>query len=161
MHNKKAFRKDVLKQNLKLKDEENLINSLSQEPITIDIDKEEKKTITKADKIADWITALVGSWKFIIGFSSFLIGWILLNIYFYPIDPYPFILLNLLLSCIAAIQAPIIMISQNRCAKKDSIRNQNDLRIDLKSELLLEEIYDKVLHLEEELQEYKSKNHKI
>ena len=60
------------------------------------------------------------------------------------IDPYPFILLNLVLSCIAAIQAPIIMMSQNRQAKKDSVRNQNDYRIDLKSELILEELHDKM-----------------
>ena len=60
------------------------------------------------------------------------------------VDPYPFILLNLLLSCIAALQAPIIMMSQNRQAKKDSLRNQNDYRTDLKSELILEELHDHI-----------------
>lgn len=60
------------------------------------------------------------------------------------VDPYPFILLNLVLSCIAAIQAPIIMMSQNRQAKKDSLRNQNDYRTDLKSELILESLYDHI-----------------
>ena len=69
----------------------------------------------------------------------------ILNFFFIDdVDPYPFILLNLILSCIAAIQAPIIMMSQNRQAAKDSLRNQNDYRTDLKSELILEELHDKM-----------------
>ena len=81
-------------------------------------------------------------------FICILIGWMVLNGIVLKqgkeIDPYPFILLNLLLSCIAAIQAPIIMMSQNRKAKKDSKRHQNDYKIDLKSELILEEIHKKI-----------------
>ena len=69
----------------------------------------------------------------------------MLNVYLWDnVDPYPFILLNLLLSCIAALQAPIIMMSQNRQAKKDSLRNQNDYRTDLKSELILEQLHDHI-----------------
>ena len=78
----------------------------------------------------------------------FLIFWIILNGVILTgnnkIDSYPFILLNLLLSCIAALQAPIIMMSQNRQAEKDSLRNQNDYRTDLKSELILEELHHKM-----------------
>ena len=74
--------------------------------------------------------------------------WIILNTFILKegsqIDPYPFILLNLLLSCLAALQAPVIMMSQNRQSAKDSLRNQNDYRTDLKSELILEELHDKM-----------------
>ena len=77
-----------------------------------------------------------------------MIFWIVLNYVILSgdkqIDPYPFILLNLLLSCLAALQAPVIMMSQNRQAAKDSLRNQNDYRTDLKSELILEELHDKM-----------------
>ena len=79
----------------------------------------------------------------------FLIIWIILNIYaFESVDPYPFILLNLVLSCIASLQAPIIMMSQNRQAKKDSMRSRNDYKTDLKSELILEELHDKISAIE-------------
>ena len=102
--------------------------------------------MTKGDRLADKLTEIAGSWSFIIGFSLFLLFWIILNgvILIKAVDPYPFILLNLVLSCIAALQAPIIMMSQNRQAKKDSLRNQNDYKIDLKSELILEELHDKM-----------------
>lgn len=100
------------------------------------------------DRLADKISEIAGSWLFIILFISFLVFWILLNTHILSennqIDPYPFILLNLVLSCIAAIQAPIIMMSQNRQSEKDSLRNQNDYRTDLKSELILEELHDKM-----------------
>ena len=84
---------------------------LIDEPIAINFDKAEKRSV--GEKVADKITEFVGSWKFIIGFCIFLFLWMILNTYFiFIIDPYPFILLNLILSCIAAIQAPIIMMSQ-------------------------------------------------
>ena len=79
----------------------------------------------------------------------FLSSWIILNLYFIKNwDPYPFILLNLILSCIAALQAPIIMMSQNRESKKDSLRSSNDYKTDLKSELILEELHNKIQKLE-------------
>lgn len=100
------------------------------------------------DHLADKISAIAGSWFFIALFISFLIIWIVLNTVLLNknqrLDEYPFILLNLLLSCISALQAPIIMMSQNRQSEKDSLRNQNDYRIDLKSELILEELHDKI-----------------
>ena len=104
--------------------------------------------MTKGDRIADKVSEIAGSWGFILGFSSFLIFWVILNSVILKgnlqIDEYPFILLNLLLSCLAALQAPVIMMSQNRQAAKDSLRNQNDYRTDLKSELILESLHDKM-----------------
>lgn len=142
---KKEIVEMLLKKNLESNDEEELINMLIDEPIAVDTDKQSDINRTFGDKVADKITEVAGSWNFIIGMVIFLILWIILNIYVLEnADPYPFILLNLLLSCIAALQAPIIMMSQNRQAEKDSLRNQNDYRTDLKSELILEELHDKI-----------------
>ncbi len=130
------------------KDEEELLDLLVDQPISIDVDKQEEAKMTKGDRIADKVSEIAGSWRFILIFSSFLLFWIILNTIIlqsgHEIDKYPFILLNLLLSCLAALQAPIIMMSQNRQAAKDSLRNQNDYRTDLKSELILEELHDKM-----------------
>lgn len=146
---KKEIVKMLLKNNeLDAKDEEELLDLLVDQPISIDIDKQEEAKMTFGDKIADKVSEFAGSWGFILGFSLFLIFWIVLNGIILTgnnrIDSYPFILLNLLLSCIAALQAPIIMMSQNRQAEKDSLRNQNDYRTDLKSELILEELHHKM-----------------
>ncbi len=138
--------KMLLNQNIDEKNEEELLDMLVDNPIAVDVDKLEESRMTFGDKVADKLTEIAGSWNFIIGFSLFLIIWIIVNgvILIKAIDPYPFILLNLVLSCIAALQAPIIMMSQNRQAKKDSLRNQNDYKVDLKSELILEELHDKM-----------------
>ena len=142
---KKEIVKMLLKENNEKFNEEELLDMLISKPIAIDVDKVDRENAKLGDKIADKITEIAGSWAFIIFFTLFLIGWILLNIYvFTSLDPYPFILLNLVLSCIAALQAPIIMMSQNRAAKKDSMRSQNDYKTDLKSELILEELHDKM-----------------
>jgi uncharacterized membrane protein len=146
---KKEIVKMLLKNNeLDEKDEEELLNLLIEQPISIDVDKQEEAKMTFGDKVADKVSEVAGSWGFILGFSCFLIFWVILNGFILKgdnrIDDYPFILLNLLLSCIAALQAPIIMMSQNRQAAKDSLRNQNDYRTDLKSELILEELHDKM-----------------
>ena len=118
---------------------------LIDEPISIDVDKREKQNETFGDRVADKITKIAGSWTFIIIFVVFLLTWIILNLYAIDnLDPYPFILLNLVLSCVAALQAPIIMMSQNRAAKKDSLRSQNDYKTDLKSELILEDLHEKM-----------------
>ena len=130
------------------KDEEELLDLLIDQPISIDVDKQEEAKMSLGDKFADKVSEIAGSWTFIILFILFLVGWIILNSYILTadkqIDPYPFILLNLVLSCIAAIQAPIIMMSQNRQSEKDSLRNQNDYRTDLKSELILEALHDQM-----------------
>ena len=144
---KKELVKMLLNQNLEEKDEEEMIDLLINNPITVDVDKENDAKMSFGDKVADKLSAVAGSWTFIIIFCGFLLFWIILNGYLLKnaaVDPYPFILLNLLLSCLAALQAPIIMMSQNRQAKKDTIRNKNDYRTDLKSELILEQIYDRL-----------------
>lgn len=146
---KKEIVQMLLKNNsLEEKDEEELLDLLVDQSISIDVDKQEASKMTRGDKVADKLSEVAGSWGFIIVFILFLLGWIILNVYILDKksapDPYPFILLNLVLSCIAAIQAPIIMMSQNRQAEKDSLRNQNDYRTDLKSELILEELHDKI-----------------
>ena len=145
---KKEIVKQLLNSEIDAKDEEELLDLLVDQPISIDVDKLEDSKKTRGDIIADKISEVAGSWKFIIGFSLFLLFWIVFNtVILAPgteIDPYPFILLNLLLSCLAALQAPVIMMSQNRQAEKDSLRDQNDYRIDLKSELILEELHDKM-----------------
>lgn len=146
---KKEIVKTLLNKEISIEDEEELLNLLIDEPISIDVDKEDIKNIKFGDKIADKITRFAGSWTFILGFVIFLLTWILLNLYvFKNLDPYPFILLNLLLSCIAALQAPVIMMSQNREAKRDSLRSKNDYRTDLKSELILEELHNKMEKIE-------------
>lgn len=144
---KKELVKMLLNQNLEEKDEEEMIDLLINNPITIDVDKENDAKMSFGDKVADKLSEVAGSWTFIIIFCGFLLFWIVLNAYLLKndaVDPYPFILLNLLLSCLAALQAPIIMMSQNRQAKKDTIRNKNDYRTDLKSELILEQICDRL-----------------
>lgn len=152
---KRKSKKDIVKLLLKKdelgeQDEEELLNLLIEQTIAIDIDKQEEAKMTLGDKLADKVSEVAGSWTFIFIFIGFLIAWIILNTVVFigdiKIDPFPYTLLNLVLSCIAAIQAPIIMMSQNRQAKKDSLRNQNDYRIDLKSELILETLYE---HMEE------------
>ncbi len=137
----------ILNQNLEKQDKEDIIDLLADSSVAIDIDKEEERNLTFGEKMADKISEIAGSWSFIFISIIFLIMWMLINTIILKenkIDPYPYILLNLILSCISALQAPIIMMSQNRASKKDSLRNQNDYKIDLKSELLLEDLHHKV-----------------
>lgn len=142
----KNKKNEIVKMLLKRKEdvnEEELIELLFDQPIAVDVDKLEKNSMKFKDKLADKITSIVGSWLFIILFGLLLVIWILVNILFVKSDNSSLIL-NLFLSCVAALQAPIIMMSQNRQAKKDSLRNQNDYRIDLKSELILEQLHDHI-----------------
>ena len=137
----------ILNQNLEKEEKDDIMDLLADTSIAIDVDKEEEKKLTFAEKAADKISEIAGSWSFIFISIIFLIGWMFINSFILKeneIDPYPYILLNLILSCISALQAPIIMMSQNRASKKDSLRNQNDYKIDLKSELLLEDLHHKV-----------------
>lgn len=110
----------------------------------------EDEPLTTGQKMADRIAAFGGSWKFIITFFMFLGGWIALNAFWFQnrsFDPYPFILLNLILSCIAALQAPLIMMSQNRQEEKDRERSKKDYMINLKSELEIRVLHEKIDHL--------------
>jgi len=106
--------------------------------------------LTAGQKMADKIASFGGSWTFIIIFFSFLALWMLTNIIFLvsrPFDPFPFILLNLILSCLAAIQAPIIMMSQNRQEQKDRQRAEQDYKVNLKAELEIKLLSEKIDHL--------------
>mgnify|MGYP004479796005 FL=1 len=97
-------------------------------------------------RAADAIAKFAGSWAFIFSFTGVLILWMVINTLLaaHAFDPYPFILLNLVLSCVAAIQAPLIMMSQNRQEEKDRRRAENDYKVNLKTEIMIEDLYDKV-----------------
>lgn len=121
-------------------------NAILSENIREEIEAE----LTFGQKLADQVAAFGGSWTFIITFFSFILVWMLINIWALankPFDPYPFILLNLILSCLAAIQAPIIMMSQNRQEQKDRKRSEHDYKINLKAELEIKLLSEKIDHL--------------
>lgn len=102
---------------------------------------------TLGERVADKIASFGGSWKFIGFFTLFLVVWIIINslvMFWNPVDPYPFILLNLVLSCLAAIQAPIIMMSQNRQEAKDRLRAEYDFEVNLKAEREIRELKTKM-----------------
>ena len=105
-----------------------------------------KEEYTLGQRAADSIAKFAGSWAFIFSFSGVLILWMVVNVLLAAgaFDPYPFILLNLVLSCVAAIQAPLIMMSQNRQEEKDRRRAENDYKVNLKTEIMFEDLYDKV-----------------
>lgn len=106
-----------------------------------------KGKITPGQRAADNVAKFGGSWKFIISFMVFILLWLIINTAVWvvrPFDPYPYILLNLVLSCIAAIQAPVIMMSQNRLEARDRKRAENDFRIDVKSEMEIRNIDEKL-----------------
>ena len=113
------------------------------------------ENLTQGQKISDKVALFGGSWKFIISFFILLTAWIVFNVLamgVYNFDPYPFILMNLILSCIAALQAPIIMMSQNRQEEKDRKRSENDYLINLKAEIQIRSLNQKVdLLLEEQI----------
>ncbi|WP_338668130.1 DUF1003 domain-containing protein [Pseudodesulfovibrio methanolicus] len=113
-------------------------------------EEEMDRTRTAGERLADLIADFGGSWKFIIMFFAFIFIWMLVNtllLIFRPFDPYPFILLNLMLSLLAAIQAPIIMMSQNRQEDKDRVRAENDYKVNLKAELEIRHLHEKLDHL--------------
>jgi len=113
-------------------------------------DVDDTQKMTYGQRIADKVASFGGSWTFIISFGSFLLIWICINIYWLGnkgFDPYPFILLNLILSSLAAIQAPVIMMSQNRQEEKDRERGKMDYMINLKSELEVRMLHEKLDHL--------------
>lgn len=119
---------------------------------------EEKETF--GQRAADKMAAFAGSWGFILSFSALLLLWIIVNLIAASraFDPYPFILLNLVLSCIAAVQAPLIMMSQQRQEQKDRCRNENDYKINLKSEIILKDLHKKLDYIIEELNNKKPPN---
>ena len=151
------FRKDYVKEvlqdeigELSTLDNE-VIESLHQhEILSSDISKQFERKLTFGERLSDQIASFGGSWRFIILFGAVLFGWIILNGIFLlnrAFDPYPFILLNLILSTLAAIQAPIIMMSQNRAELRDRLRSENDYKINLKAELEIRHLHEKIDHL--------------
>src|SRR5437899_1081362 len=151
------FRKDYVKE--VLQDEIGELSALDQEVIeslqqheilSSDISKQFETKLTFGERLSDRIASFGGSWRFIILFGAVLFGWIILNAIFLlnrGFDPYPFILLNLILSCLAAIQAPIIMMSQNRAEARDRLRAENDYKVNLKAELEIRHLHEKIDHL--------------
>jgi uncharacterized membrane protein len=130
--------------------EKSVISSLNEDKSIVNIVEDEDEIRNFGQKIADKVADFGGSWTFIISFLLFIVIWIGSNVYILMnkgFDPYPFILLNLILSCIAALQAPVIMMSQNRQEEKDRTRAKKDYMINLKSELEIRMIHDKIDHL--------------
>ena len=130
--------------------EKSVITSLKEDKSIVSIVEDEEETRSFGQKIADKVADFGGSWTFIISFLLFIVIWIGANVYILVnkgFDPYPFILLNLILSCISALQAPVLMMSQNRQEEKDRTRAKKDYMINLKSELEIRMIHDKIDHL--------------
>ena len=125
--------------------DEEVLNLLSDSKISVSPKKEKEKHML-GQRAADTIAKFAGSWAFIFSFAGVLILWMVVNAILATkaFDPYPFILLNLVLSCVAAIQAPLIMMSQNRQEEKDRHRAENDYKVNLKTEIMIEDLYDKV-----------------
>lgn len=125
--------------------DEEVLNLLSDSKISVSPEKEKEK-YTLGQRAADTIAKFAGSWALIFSFAGVLVLWMVINAILATkaFDPYPFILLNLVLSCVAAIQAPLIMMSQNRQEEKDRRRAENDYKVNLKTEIMIEDLYDKV-----------------
>jgi uncharacterized membrane protein len=151
------FRKDYVKEvledeigELSALDHE-VIQSLEQhEILSADISKQFERKLTFGERLSDHIAEFGGSWRFLISFGAVLLIWIAINgviLATRAFDPYPFILLNLILSCLAAVQAPIIMMSQNRAEARDRLRAENDYKVNLKAELEIRHLHEKLDHL--------------
>lgn len=147
--NKKRIIRELLHESDKELTDEELMNEILSENVTMNADKTEKDSF--GQKAADVVAKFAGSWAFIFTFIGVMVVWMVVNILMATkaFDSYPFVLLNLVLSCIAAIQAPLIMMSQNRQEAKDRNRAENDYRINLKSEFVIDELYKKVEQISE------------
>jgi uncharacterized membrane protein len=151
------FRKDYVKE--VLEDEIGELSVLDQEVIeslerheilSSDIIKQFERKLTFGERLSDRIAEFGGSWKFLITFGVVILIWIGINgvmLATRSFDPYPFILLNLVLSCLAAVQAPVIMMSQNRSEARDRLRAENDYKVNLKAELEIRHLHEKLDHL--------------
>ncbi len=140
--NKKLIREIISDVKHDMSDEE-ILNMLANSRISANPQKEK---YTVGQRAADRIAKFAGSWAFIFSFTAVLILWMVGNVLLAKraFDPYPFILLNLVLSCVAAIQAPLIMMSQNRQEEKDRRRAENDYKVNLKTEIMIEDLHDKM-----------------
>ena len=140
--NKKLIREIISDVKHDMSDEE-ILNMLANSRVSANPQKEK---YTVGQRAADRIAKFAGSWAFIFSFTAVLILWMVGNVVLSKraFDPYPFILLNLVLSCVAAIQAPLIMMSQNRQEEKDRRRAENDYKVNLKTEIMIEDLHDKM-----------------
>lgn len=131
--------------------ERDVLQSLQEHQLlSMNVEAEFERERSLGERLADRIASFGGSWTFITLFGTFVVLWIATNsavLFWRPADPYPFIFLNLLLSCLAAIQAPVIMMSQNRQEAKDRLRGQRDYQVNLKAELEIRHLHEKVDHL--------------
>jgi uncharacterized membrane protein len=151
------FRRDYVKKvlqeeigELSTLDQEVVESLQEHEILSSDISKQFEKKLTFGERLSDSIAAFGGSWTFIIIFSLILLVWIVLNSFMLAnqaFDPYPYILMNLVLSALAALQAPVIMMSQNRSEARDRLRGENDYKINLKAELEIRHLHEKIDHL--------------
>lgn len=146
MKENRKLLKDVLDDIRQDMSDEEVLNLLANRKISVRPEPENEKKYTLGQRAADAIAKFAGSWAFIFSFTGVLVLWMVVNIIMATkaFDPYPFILLNLVLSCVAAIQAPLIMMSQNRQEEKDRRRAENDYKVNLKTEIMIEALYDKV-----------------
>ena len=144
MKENRKLLKDVLDDIRQDMSDEEVLALLANRKISVRPDSEKKYTL--GQRAADAIAKFAGSWAFIFSFAGVLILWMIVNIIMAAdaFDPYPFVLLNLVLSCVAAIQAPLIMMSQNRQEEKDRKRAENDYKVNLKSEILMEDMSNKI-----------------
>src|SRR6266699_81327 len=150
---RKEYVKDVLEDELgelSALDQE-VIESLHQhEILASNIEEQFERKLTFGERLSDHIAEFGGSWKFLITFGAVIFVWIAANAVLLAtraFDPYPFILLNLILSCLAAVQAPVIMMSQNRAESRDRLRAENDYKVNLKAELEIRHLHEKIDHL--------------
>jgi uncharacterized membrane protein len=131
--------------------EQDVLRSLrDHELLSSNVEGELDQQWSFGERLADRIANFGGSWTFLILFGVFLLIWVTMNslvLFWRPLDPYPFIFLNLVLSCLAAVQAPIIMMSQNRQEAKDRVQSQYDYRVNLKAELEIRHLHEKMDHL--------------
>ena len=143
MKENRKLLKEVLKDIQHDMSDEEVLNLLADSKIS---ESPATEKYTLGQRSADAIARFAGSWAFIFAFTGVLILWMVINTILASnaFDPYPFILLNLVLSCVAAIQAPLIMMSQNRQEEKDRRRAENDYKVNLKTEIMIEDLYDKV-----------------
>lgn len=144
MKENRKLLKDVLDDIRQDMSDEEVLALLANRKISVRPDSEKKYTL--GQRAADAIAKFAGSWAFIFSFTGVLVLWMVINVILASkaFDPYPFILLNLVLSCVAAIQAPLIMMSQNRQEEKDRRRAENDYKVNLKTEIMIEDLYDKI-----------------
>ena len=144
MKENKELMREVLKDVRRDMSDEEIVELLADSKISVNTEKETRYTI--GQRAADQIAKFAGSWAFIFSFTGVLIAWMVINglLASKAFDPYPFILLNLVLSCVAAIQAPLIMMSQNRQEEKDRRRAENDYKVNLKTEIMIEDLHDKM-----------------